>query len=157
MKALVAQSWSDSEISMDCSPPGSSVHGISQARILEWIAISSSRGSSWPRAWTQVSCIGRGILYSLSHHGSTYYLLRIQQILCSSFLQGIDVDAESCAVCIENFKGRDVIRILPCKYVLLLPEMLKNHKFQVSDQRVNMSFRIWRSYYQVTSCDHFTS
>ena len=41
----------------DCSPPGSSVHGIFQARILEWIAISFSRGSSWPRNWTQVSCI----------------------------------------------------------------------------------------------------
>ena len=35
--------------SMDCDPPGSSVHGISQARILEWAAISLSRGSSWPR------------------------------------------------------------------------------------------------------------
>ena len=59
------------------------------------------------------------------------------------FLQGIDVDAESCAVCIENFKGKDVIRILPCKYVLLLPEMLKiTGKFQVSDQRVNMFFMI---------------
>ena len=34
---------------MDCGPPGFSVHGISQAKILEWVAISSSRGSSWPR------------------------------------------------------------------------------------------------------------
>ena len=42
---------------MDCSPPGSSVHGILQARILEWVAISSSRGSSQPRDRTQVSCI----------------------------------------------------------------------------------------------------
>ena len=41
--------------SMDCSPPGSSVHGIFQAKILEWIAISFSRGSSWPRDWTCVS------------------------------------------------------------------------------------------------------
>ena len=40
---------------MDCSPPGSSVHGILQARILEWVAISFSRGSSWPRDRTQVS------------------------------------------------------------------------------------------------------
>ena len=42
-----------------CNPsslPGSSVHGIFQARILEWFAISFSRGSSWPRDWTQVSC-----------------------------------------------------------------------------------------------------
>ena len=42
---------------MDCSLPGSSVHGILQARILEWVAISFSRGSSKPRDQTQVSCI----------------------------------------------------------------------------------------------------
>ena len=51
---------------MHCSPPGASVSGIFQARILEWVAISSSRGSSWPRDWTQVSCISwisRQILY----------------------------------------------------------------------------------------------
>ena len=41
---------------MDCSPPGSSVHEIFQARILEWVAISFSRGSSQPRDQTQVSC-----------------------------------------------------------------------------------------------------
>ena len=40
---------------MDCSRPGSSVHGIFQAIVLEWIAISFSRGSSQPRDWTQVS------------------------------------------------------------------------------------------------------
>ena len=48
---------------MDCSLPGSSVHGISQARILEWVAISFSSGSSWPRGWMHVSCIGRWVLY----------------------------------------------------------------------------------------------
>ena len=48
---------------MDCSPLGSSVHGILQARILEWVAISSSRGSSRPRDGTRVSCIGRRVLY----------------------------------------------------------------------------------------------
>ena len=46
---------------MDCSPPGSSVHGISQARILECIAISFSRGSSQPSDQTHVSCIGMQI------------------------------------------------------------------------------------------------
>ena len=51
---------------MDCSPPGSSVHVISQARILKWVAISSSRGSSWPRDRTLVSCICRWILYQWS-------------------------------------------------------------------------------------------
>ena len=50
---------------MDCSPPGSFVHGISQASILGWVAISSSRGSFWSRDWTLiscVSCIGRQVL-----------------------------------------------------------------------------------------------
>ena len=42
---------------MDCSPPGSSVRGILQARILKWVVISSSRGSSQSRDWTQVFCI----------------------------------------------------------------------------------------------------
>ena len=42
---------------LECNPPGSSVHGILQARILEWIAIPSSKGSSQPRDWSQVSCI----------------------------------------------------------------------------------------------------
>ena len=42
---------------MDCSSPGSSVHGILQARILEWIAMLSSRESSQPRDWTWVSCV----------------------------------------------------------------------------------------------------
>ena len=44
---------------MDCSPPGSSVHGILQARILEWVAISSSRGSSGPKDRTSISCVSR--------------------------------------------------------------------------------------------------
>ena len=48
---------------MDCSPPGSSVHEISQARILEWVTISFSRGFSWTRDWTCVSCIGRQVVY----------------------------------------------------------------------------------------------
>ena len=60
------QSESESEVAqscltlchpVDCSLPGSSIHGIFQARVLEWVAISFSRGSSWPRNWIQVSPI----------------------------------------------------------------------------------------------------
>ena len=46
MKVLVAQSYLTISDPMDCSPPGSSVDGILQARILEWVAIPFSRGSS---------------------------------------------------------------------------------------------------------------
>ena len=62
---------------MDCSPQGCSVLGIPQARILEWVAISSFRKSSWPRDRTWVSCdsyIGRWILYHLSHMRSPRWL-----------------------------------------------------------------------------------
>ena len=58
---------------IDCSPPGSSVRGILQARILEWVAMPSSRGSLRPRDQTRVayvSFIGRQILYHQRHLGS---------------------------------------------------------------------------------------
>ena len=54
---LVAQSCLTLCNPIDCSPPGSSVHGILQARILEWIAMPSSRGSSQPRDQTLVSYV----------------------------------------------------------------------------------------------------
>ena len=58
---------------MDCRPPGASVHGISQARILECVAISSSRGSSQPKDWICIPCIGRWVLYQ----GSPSFILFI--------------------------------------------------------------------------------
>ena len=59
---------------IDYSPPGSSVHGISQARILERVAISLSRGSSWPKNQTCISCISRWILYHWASWESRYIL-----------------------------------------------------------------------------------
>ena len=55
MGMLVAQLCSTLYNPMNCRPPGSSVHVTSQARILEWVAMLSSRGSSQPRDWTRVS------------------------------------------------------------------------------------------------------
>ena len=53
------QSWMTFCDPVDCSPPGPSVHGVLQARILEWIAISSSRGPSQLKDRTHVSCVGK--------------------------------------------------------------------------------------------------
>ena len=58
------------KLDMDCSPPGSSVHGILQARILEWVAIPFSRGSSQCRNQTLVSFIAGRFFTILSHEGS---------------------------------------------------------------------------------------
>ena len=68
---------------MDYSLSGSSVHGIFQARKLEWVAISSSRGSSWPRDWTNDSCVsdfGRWTFY----HWATWEALYIQTNIWSA-------------------------------------------------------------------------
>ena len=70
---------------VDCSPPCSSAHAISQARILEWVAIAFSRGSSQPRHQTHISCIGRWILYhwatsdALSKHNTSLYRNSLSQ------------------------------------------------------------------------------
>ena len=77
----------------DCGPPGSSVHGILQARILEWVAMPSSRGSSWPRDQTcvsEVSCIARQILYRWATgeaHINLYLLLLFSCSVVSDSLQ----------------------------------------------------------------------
>ena len=59
---LVAKSFPILFNPVDCSLPGSSVCGISQARILEWVVILFSKGSPWPRNWTPVSCIGASLV-----------------------------------------------------------------------------------------------
>ena len=65
---------------MDCRLPGSSVHGILQAKILEWVAVPSSRGPSRPRDRTCISrvfCIGRWVLYHKHHLGSPITIVLI--------------------------------------------------------------------------------
>ena len=57
MCLCLLQSWPMLCDPMDCSPPGFSVHGILQARILEWVAMSSSKGPSQPRDRTCVPCV----------------------------------------------------------------------------------------------------
>ena len=79
---------------MDSNLPGSSIRGISQARILEWIAISFSRGSYWPRDWTPVSCIAGRLFYCLSHQGiplctDVLLVFPIGQQILISFLEWV--------------------------------------------------------------------
>ena len=74
---------SDSLWPMDCSPPDSLVHGILQAGILKWVAISFSRGSSWARYWTQVFCIaGRFLIIWATFYKVKSKTLMGFKILC---------------------------------------------------------------------------
>ena len=78
---LVAQSFPTLCDPIDCSPPGFSVHGVFQARIVGWVAISSSRGPSCPRDRNHVSCvscIGMWILYPWAIRESQCFLMSTQ-------------------------------------------------------------------------------
>ena len=71
-------------IPMNRSTPGSSVHEISQARILAWVAMPSSGGSSWPRDWIHISyvfCIGRQFLYHSHHLGIPWSSVDLLKLL----------------------------------------------------------------------------
>ena len=99
---------------MDCSPPGPSVHGISQARILEWVAISFSRGSSRPRDRTHISCVSAlaGRFFTTAPLGSppllyislvyiTVWSFRVIKFLCSisnaeKFLLTVQLSSYKC-------------------------------------------------------------
>ena len=104
---LVAQSCPTLCHPVDCSPPGSSAHGILQARILDWVAISSSRVSSQPRDWTHVSCIAGGF-FAIEPPGKAKGKLQSTETLrrkygrISLWLQGR-----------EGFLKQDAKRVIP--------------------------------------------
>ena len=88
VKVLVTQLFLTLCNPVDCSPPGFSVHGILQARILEWIAISSSRGSSWPRDETRVSCTANGFFTTWTTREAP---LQVKFILVTNFFKKIQL------------------------------------------------------------------
>ena len=104
---------------MDCSPPVSFVHGISQVRILEWFAISSSRGSSWPRDWTHVSwvscisCFGRWILYHSATGEANDIREKWQNYSCKH-----EQEAKFVSVSCVNFGGKKITGFNSNSYLL---------------------------------------
>ena len=114
---------------MDYSPPGPSLHGILQERILEWVAMPYSRGSSWLRDWTWVSCvscIGRWVwcvcmtwfapVWSLD---CKFWGGRGRICLCppvqASTLQGVDCSITICWIdceCLKYFNQQNVLNNL---------------------------------------------
>ena len=87
--------------SIGCSPPGSSVHGISQARILEWVTISCSRGSSQSSDWiwvSYISCIGRQILYHYHHLG----LPLVEEVHLNNKMDNLGRDKQDINISLAN-------------------------------------------------------
>ena len=106
---------------MDCSPPASSVHGILQARILEWVAISYCTGSSWPRDQTRVpciSCIGRWILYQLRHLRSPglWVISSVQSVSCVRPFATSWTAAQQASLSITN--SRNLLKLMSIESVI---------------------------------------
>ena len=98
-KKKVAQSCLTLYEPLDCSPPGTSAHGIFQARILEWVAIPFSRGSSWPRDRTQVSCIaGRCFNLWATREADIMFMLKFSTTNVASMIWGDFTPANSPAL-----------------------------------------------------------
>ena len=107
---------------MDCSPPGSSVHGILQTRIPERVAISFSRGYSQPRDWIHVSCIA-GELFPTKPPGKTLYTIEWDkespQVLsrCSVYVRHVS-DLLLCSpTCNSTFVS--CVCFIKCRYLYL--------------------------------------
>ena len=99
---------------MDCSLPGFSVHGIFQARVLEWVVISFSRGSSRPRDRTQVSRIVDRCFYPLSHQGSPFQ--RCPHPNLWSLWIGYLVQQKTRLLCPWDFPGKSTV--VGCHFLL---------------------------------------
>ena len=101
---------------VDCSPPGSSVHGISQARILEWVAISYSRASSQPVDQTHIPRIGRWILNHeppgkpLAYNGHLLIIALFHPITClkgATSQQVRTIQRDVCCIRKQRIQGRN--------------------------------------------------
>ena len=97
VKVLVAQFCPTLHDSMDYSPPDSSVHGVFQAKILEWVAMPSSRRSSWPTDWTWVSCIA-GRFFTVWATRETFSCVQFSWLVMSDSLRphGLQHDRPPC-------------------------------------------------------------
>ena len=100
------QSYLTLSDSVDCSSPGSSVPGILQARMLEWVAMPCFRGSSWPRDQTHVSCIAGG--FSTDEPPgkplSILYIVSIVFMCPSQFIQHRQLYSTLCG----DLKGKEI-------------------------------------------------
>ena len=88
-------------------PPGSSIHGILQARILEWVAISFSRGSSRPRDRTQVSCIAGRCFNLWATREATWYLILLFYLLFAYIVKALNCE-------LLSFLFKDKMALPPC-------------------------------------------
>ena len=126
---------SDSCNPLDCSPPSSSVHGISQARILEWVAFYLSRRSSWPRDWISICWTSMWILHhsaireAHATNRSTFSSVSsVQSLSCVQFFATQWTAAHQAFLSIANswslFKLMSVELVMPSNHLILCCPLL---------------------------------
>ena len=110
---------------MDCSPPGSSVHEISQARILEWVAIPFSRGifptQGWNPSFSFVSCIGRRILYRLTEKTPNYQFSSVAQSLFATPWTA------ACQPSLTITNSQSLLKLIPIESVMPSNHLILSH------------------------------
>ena len=123
------------------SPPGSSVHGISQARILESVAISFSRGFTQPRDQSHISCIGRQVLYHLGHPSllvsKDHYSINLSHF--PTLLSKVNRKQNNRDFCFARFYRVTLLNYRSCYCFMLLGE-----KFRRIKRRTTSSFCLRR-------------
>ena len=99
---------------MDCSLPSSLVHGIFQARVLTWVTISLSRGSSWPRDLTQVSCIAGQcfVVWATRESPSHSNVLCLVSQSCPTLCDPMDCSPPGS--CVHGILQARILEWLPC-------------------------------------------
>ena len=144
---------------MDCSLPGSSVHGILQARILEWVAVSSCRRSSQPRDGTCVSyiCIGRLVLYhwaTRKAHIIAYFVLILTEIDVYGIVNNLNIPRDKtnskkfypCHNWLYYFTTGKCLRFYICKtYLTNIDEV----PWQSTVHGAKALYRWWRAYFSL--------
>ena len=109
-----------------CSPPGSSVPGIIPPKILKWVAIASSWGSSWPRDRTNVSCIGRWFLY---HWDSTFKSIEPKKFVIWSERNWVWAQVSTTQQC-DLEHNKQILKDIFVKMKMML--LTSNNCFEVS-------------------------
>ena len=149
---------------MDCSPSDSSVHGILQARILEWAVISSFRGSSQPRDWTRVfyvSCIGRQILYYWATWEAPNHWIAREFPACTLIICTYNIIYgtcfSTCAVSFSNFclvtkRNHSKVRLTLNKKILIFSRNCFFRSDQISRSVVSHSLQPHESQHARPPC-----
>ena len=157
MCVLVTQSCPTLCDPTDSSPPDSPVHGILQARILEWVVISFSRGSSQPRDWTWDYCIADTLPTESQGRPCLLWIYHIWPYLCwGIFLLCLLLESFYPPTLVFNFCKRLSLHLLRWSYFFFIFQFVNMLNHIDGFAYTNESLHPWDKYHLIMMCDHFS-